>query len=284
MRQGVQSVGRRVDMLKADLHSHSTFSDGSDTVEQLVAAAENKRLDILAITDHDTLSHLAAISQIDRNTALKVIGGVEISACDPQTGVRAHILGYNIKNPAPVLALTQPLLERRNLNSERQAEILRRHGYELDPRKLRRADGKYLYKQHIMDHLVATGQVNEMFGDFYHSTFKNHGICAFDIAYANVFPAVAAIKRAGGQAVLAHAGEQQNFYLIPALVRCGLDGLELNHPANTAADRERLRQYAEEYDLFLTGGSDDHGRYGPRSCGVGDYLAEESGVDAICSE
>lgn len=271
-------------MLKADLHIHSTVSDGSETIAQIVAAAESKGIDAIAITEHDTLSHLGQISQIFRQTRVKVLGGIEISAVDSVNNRRAHILGYNIKIPELVSAFTQPLLEARNRNSERQAEILRSHGYELDPDRLRRADGQYLYKQHIMDYLVTTGQAPEMFGDFYQATFKNNGICDFDIKYADVFAAVKTIKKAGGQAVLAHSGQQQNFYLIPLLAYCGLDGLELNHHANSEADKEIIRGYAQRYGLYLTGGSDYHGRYEPQVFGVGDFISEESGADAICSE
>ncbi len=266
-------------MLKADLHIHSTVSDGSDSIEQIVKIAEEKRLDIIAITDHDTLSH---ISRLPKNAKVKVIGGIEISAVDPSNNSRAHILGYNIKNAEIVEALTKPILEARNLNSEKQAKILYQNGYEIDIDRLARADGRYLYKQHIMDHLVLTKQVPDMFGTFYHTTFKNKGICDFDIKYINVYAAVKAITEAGGQAVLAHSGQQKNFYLIPSLVEFGLAGLEYNHHANSNEDKEIIRRYAENYNLFLTGGSDYHGRYEPQDFGIGDIISEESGVDAIC--
>lgn len=266
-------------MIKADLHIHSTVSDGSDTIEQIIDAAEKKGLDFIAITDHDTFSHH---TQIPQNTRVKVIGGIEISAVDPDNNLRAHILGYNIKSPELILSLTQPLLEARNHNSERQAEILKHHGYDIEISRLQRADNKYLYKQHIMDYLVRTAQVPEMFGEFYWNTFKNKGICAFDINYINVYEAVSSITKAGGQAVLAHSGQQQNFYLIPALVECGLAGLELNHHANSLSDKEIIRGYAKKFGLFLTGGSDYHGRYEPQIHGVGDIISEESGIEAIC--
>lgn len=267
-------------MLKADLHIHSTVSDGSDSIEQIVKIAEEKKLDVIAITDHDTLSH---ISRLPRNSKVKVIGGIEISAVDPENNKRAHILGYNIKDIELVEALTRPILEARNLNSEKQAKILCQNGYEIDIDKLARADGKYLYKQHIMDYLVRTKQVTEMFGDFYYTTFKNKGVCDFDIKYIDVYAAVKTIKEAGGQAVLAHSGQQKNFYLIPSLVEYGLAGLEYNHHANSEEDKNIIRRYAENYGLFLTGGSDYHGRYEPQDFGVGDILSEESGIEAICA-
>ena len=267
-------------MIRADLHIHTTVSDGSDTMERVIALAEEKGLDAIAITEHDTLAHLP---RIPKSKKVKVIGGIEISAFDPIYNVRAHILGYHIQKPEMVTALTQPLLEERNRNSLQQVEILIHHGYKIDTEKLNKGDGKYLYKQHIMDYLVATRQVPEMFGNFYEETFKNGGICAFDIQYIDVLEAVIVIKKAGGQAVLAHSGQQQNFYLIPVLADYGLDGLEYNHHANSEADKEKIKRYAEKYNLYLTGGSDYHGRYESQIFGIGDYFSEESGALAICN-
>jgi len=262
---------------KADLHTHSNFSDGSDSVTHIIDIAKAKGLDAIAITDHDTMSH---ILQFPDDAEIKVIGGVEVSAFDPSANIRAHILGYNIAEPEIITELTQPLLEERNRNSERQADILIRLGYTIDLHQITRAGGKYLYKQHIMDWLVSTGQVTEMFGGFYQETFKNGGVCDFDVHYINACDAVRAIKKAGGLAVLAHPGQQRNFRIIPELIRRGLDGLELNHHSNSDKDKAAIRDLAGRYGLFLTGGSDYHGKYESRK--IGDFLSEESGTKAIC--
>lgn len=265
--------------MKADLHIHSTVSDGSDDINELIGIAKNKGLDVIAITDHDTLAHLM---QIPVNAGIQVIGGIEISAVHCKSNTRAHILGYNIQKPDIITTLTQPLLEARNKNSEKQAEYLIQIGFSIDMDKLARADGKYLYKQHIMDWLVTSGQIPDMFGSFYQKTFKQGGICDFDIEYIDVFDAVKVIKKAGGLAVLAHPGQQQNYWLIPELIKVGLDGLELNHHTHSGKDMDTIRNYANQNGLFLTGGSDYHGKYEPQPFGVGDFLSEESGVKAIC--
>ena len=265
--------------MKADLHIHSTVSDGSDTIEQIIAAAKKKGLDAIAITDHDTLSHLR---QIPNDGDIKVFAGVEISAIHPQTKTKAHILAYKIQNPESLASLTRITSTARSRNSEKQADILLQQGFKIDKDKLARADGMYLYKQHIMDWLVTTGQVTEMFGEFYKQTFKNGGVCDFDICYPDIFDTVKAVKKAGGFAVLAHPGQQQNFWLIPELVKIGLDGLELNHHTHSEQDKEIIRDYAKQYGLFMTGGSDYHGKYEPRPFGIGDFLSDESGVLALC--
>ena len=264
--------------MRADLHIHSTVSDGSDSIGQIIALARSKGLDAIAITDHDTVSHLLRLHAV---ADLKVVGGVEISAVHRRTNTRAHVLGYNIQKPEVITALTSPLLEARNKNSEMQTEFLTQIGFRIDVDRLARADGKYLYKQHIMDYLVLTGQVPDMFGEFYHKTFKQGGICDFDIEYIDVFEAVKIVKKAGGFAVLAHPGQQQNFRLIPELVSSGLDGLELNHHSHTGKDKEIIRGLANQHSLFLTGGSDYHGRYEPQAFGVGDILSDESGVSVL---
>jgi predicted metal-dependent phosphoesterase TrpH len=265
--------------LKADLHIHSTVSDGSDTIGHIIDAAKNAGLDIIAFTDHDTVSHFEQIPDV---VDIKVLGGVEISSVYRKTDMRAHLSGSRIQKPDIIAALTQPLLEARNDNSEKQVEVLIKSGLRIDADKLARADGKYIYKQHIMDWLVATGQAPDMFGDFYQKTFKQGGICAFDIEYIDVLEAVRTIKEANGLAVLAHPGQQQNFGLIPGLIGAGLDGLELNHHSHTENDREIIRDYAKRYGLFFIGVSDYHGNYESRRSDVGSFLSDESGLNAIC--
>ena len=175
----------------------------------------------------------------------------------------------------------RPTLEARHENSIKQIGILNQYGYEIDINELRKADGKYIYKQHIMENLVRRKKADEMFGNFYYSTFKNGGICAFDIRYISPLEALKAIKNSGGLAVLAHSGQQQNFSLIPELVKNGLDGLELNHHSHSPKDRETIREYAEKYSLFLTGGSDFHGEFEPADVDLGDFIAEQSGIEKI---
>ena len=265
-------------MKKVDLHIHSTVSDGSCTIADIIGMAKAKGLDGIAITDHDTLSQR---NQIPDHTGLQVECGVELSAFDYETQTRAHVLGYRIQKPEVVEQAALPTLEARHANSLRQIEILAEQGYPMDLPAIRKADGKYIYKQHIMDYLFRKGLVGELFGDFYYRTFKNGGICEFDIKYMDVCEAVDVIRQAGGLPVLAHSGQQQNFYLVPKLAELGLAGLELNHHSHSEADRKKIRDLAGRFGLFLTGGSDFHGIYEPQIYSVGDFLAERSGVEAV---
>ena len=266
-------------MMKADLHMHSRVSDGSCTIAELAALAAQKGLDVIAVTDHDTLSHF---SQIPEGLPVRVLAGIEISAYDYRKDQRAHILGYGIQDRKMVEDFVRPLLEARHENSMKQIAVLEKNGFYVDLQKICRADGKYIYKQHIMEYLVKTGQAKDMFGEFYQKTFKNHGICHFDITYLDPYEAVRIITAAGGKAVLAHSGQQKNYGLIPKLVEAGLQGLELNHPAHDAEARRRIWSYGKDYGLFFTGGSDFHGTYEKNMPRLGAYISEESGVKALC--
>lgn len=262
--------------MKADLHIHSNISDGSDTIETIIEQAIKKGLDMIAITDHDTLAHL---KKIPPSSLIKVIAGVEISAVDRATGTKAHTIGYNIKNTELVEQLTLPLLNRRHQNSLRQIEVLQKNGLKMVLEKIKKADEQFIYKQHIMEYLVRTKQATEMFGEFYQTVFKNGGICDFDIEYIDVREAVEVIQQAGGQCVLAHPGQQKNFYLLD---RLPFDGVEYNHLIHSARDRQIIKEYAEKKSLFLSGGSDYHGKYEAKKVAIGEYLSEESGVRALC--
>lgn len=264
--------------MKADMHIHSTVSDGSYTIKEIIAKAKKRGLDGIAITDHDTLSHK---KQIPFDCQLKIMAGIEVSAFDYEKNFRVHVLGFNIKDEAKVEKLVSKTLEARHENSLKQIKILNERGFDIDVNEVKKADNKYIYKQHIMDYLLEKGKVDELFGKFYLKTFKNNGICHFDIHYLDPITAVRTIKDAGGIAVLAHSGQQQNFSLIPELVANGLDGLELNHHSHSPKDREIICEYAKKYSLLLTGGSDCHGRYEAGSPDIGDYLADENDAEKM---
>ena len=264
--------------MKGDLHLHSTYSDGSATVIELIQQALSRGLTHIAITDHDRVPHCGDIPTV---TTLKVMPGIEISAYDFQGRRKAHILGYAMRDTRAVTAFCRPLLERRQANSLRQIALLAEHGFRIRPQHFVKRAGHVIYKQHIMEYLVATEQVEEMFGSFYQETFKNGGYCDFDIEYLEAAAAVRVITEAGGLAVLAHPGQQHNLDLVPELVKLGLKGIELEHRKNTEADKAAIRAIAGQYGLFLSGGSDYHGTLEDGSSEPGSCLATEAAVQLI---
>lgn len=267
-----------MEAIQADLHIHTTLSDGSEEPQEVIRMAREAGLSLIALTDHDTLEGLRYAGVYG---GLRVLAGVEVSAIDSASGRKAHILGYALREGRPLQALCQPLLEQRHRNVLRMIDLLAGQGYHIDPLRLRRAGGKYLYKQHLLEYLMRTGQAPEMFGEFYRRTFGRGGLCYLVNPYIEAAQAVRAIRAGGGLAVLAHPGQQQNLDLVPGLVAAGLCGLERAHFSNSEADQAEIDRLAARYGLFLTGGSDFHGRYGARPSAVGAYRSPQSGVQAL---
>ena len=261
--------------LRADLHCHSTISDGSFTSAELLAQAQAAGLTHLAITNHDTTAGfddaaaaaqaLSAVPGNEGSAVITYISGIEISAWNPETGRKVHILGYGLKENSPAIAaLCGPTLRARTENTFWQQEQLEEAGYKLDQQLLEklRAVSTGFYKQHLMAALTTASFTSQEYQTLYKSLFKGEGICKRDITYVDARDAVAAITEDGGVAVLAHPGQLDSYDMVPALVGAGLWGIECFHPDHGAADRKRCTELAYRYGLECTGGSDFHGKFG----------------------
>ena len=249
----------------ADLHVHTTLSDGSDTFEEVLAQARERGIGRVAFTNHDTTRGLDEAAALGERYGVQVTGGIEVSAYDFERGRKVHVLGLGLREDAPALAaLCGPLLERRNANSLWQLDRLVDAGYPVDAERalaLGRAS-TCLYKQHLMAALTDEPHPSPAYRALYRSLFKDGGICDRDIAYVDARDAVAAIVEDGGLPVLAHPGQLDSYDLAEELVPLGLVGIERFHPDHTPADHARCAQLAERHNLFLTAGSDYHGRFG----------------------
>jgi predicted metal-dependent phosphoesterase TrpH len=252
----------------ADLHVHSRWSDGSQGIEELLAAARTRGLTHLSVTDHDTVDHVPELLSLAGTYGIKVVSGIEISAADRGTGDRArrkvHILGYGFEKSTAIRSLCEPVLAARNGNTLDKLGILAKEGYPLTEEVVRSENGfpPVLYKQHIMFSLVQRGYDREIYGTLYRQLFKNGGICAGDITYPDPCDAVRAVREDGGLAVLAHPGLEDVYDLVPLLADAGLDGIEFYHEGHDLSDHKKTRDLARRYGLFLTGGSDTHGTLG----------------------
>jgi predicted metal-dependent phosphoesterase TrpH len=262
-------------LMKADLHVHSHYSDGSSSVEDLIQMASKKGLTHLSVVDHDTIHGIESAKIAGKNHGIAVISGIEISAYDFLRNRKVHILGYMFDEEAThIQELCDPLLTRRHENSLWQIEQLQKNNYDIrfeDVARKARMSG-VIYKQHIMHCLLDHHFTTPLYQELYQAIFKGDGICARDIEYVDAYDAVKAIKADNGFAVLAHPGQLDSFDLIHGLVENGLDGIERDHLDHSKEDRERVDRYANEYSLFKTGGSDFHGNYGI-PVEIGDFLS-----------
>ena len=135
-----------------------------------------------------------------------------------------------------------------------------------------------VYKQHVMEALCELPYSDAAYQSLYRSLFKGQGVAARDISYPSAVEVVRAIREQGGTAVLAHPGQMDSWSAIAGLVGEGLQGIEAFHPDHDGADERRAMQLAAEFGLFVTGGSDYHGRYGaPERRGERFVTLEEAG-------
>ncbi|MDA0147368.1 RNase RNM [Vibrio sp. LaRot3] len=250
--------------MRIDLHSHTTASDGRLTPPELIERAMSFELDVLAITDHDTVEALAEAKQYvaDNNYDLTIINGIEISTVWQNKDI--HIVGLNID---PDAAELQALIEQqKNYRSERAALIAHRlqkatqEGVLEEVQQI--AGDAPITRAHFAKWLVDNGYAKTMQQVFKkYLTRNNPGYVPPQ--WCSMAEAVAAIQAAGGQAVLAHPG-RYGFTakwikrLISAFVEAGGEAMEVAQPQQAQQERRNLADYAIQYKLLASQGSDFH--------------------------
>lgn len=251
--------------MRADLHVHSSYSDGSKSVREVMQRAKTNGVTHLSFVDHDTVSGLDEVMEQGMIRGIEVIPGIEISAYDFKRNRKVHILGYNYRQDAVhIKSLCNPLLERRHQHTLWQIKQIIAAGYSLDTEAILESahPSKTIYKQHVMKHLTKAPFTSESYQTLYRKLFKGDGVACGDIEYVDAFDAVRAIIADGGLAVVAHPGQLDSYDLIPELVEHGLAGIERNHIDHDRKDWQKVEALAYRFNLMMTGGSDYHGSYG----------------------
>ncbi len=269
-----------------DLHVHTTRSDGSYSPRRAVVMARERGLSYIGIVDHDRTEGLEEAIELGLRLGVAVVPGVEISAYDYRRGRKAHLLGYRCASPAKAVeSLCAPIREARDALTRKHVATLAAAGYPVTIEEVVEAAGgaETLYKQHIMAVLVRKGAAERIYGELYRRLFRGNGICAEDIAYADVFGAMRAIHADGGISVLAHPGQLDSWELLHELLEEGLGGVELYHESHSLEDHRKVFATAETRPgLVLTGGSDDHGSLGSDNA-MGDIRAPQGAFEALGS-
>lgn len=248
-----------------DLHVHSHYSDGADSVETVLNKAQEAGVEVLSFVDHDMVETYEEALPTAQSYGIDLIPGIEISAYDFKRDRKVHVLGYDYDLAAPnIKKLTESLLERRHTHSLRQMENIRAHGYNMDVSAVSEIaePSKVIYKQHIMKHLTDDDYNSDSYQKLYKTLFKGGGPAAGDIEYIDAAEAIRTIKKDGGIVVIAHPGQLDSYEMIEENIDYGIDGIELLHPAHNSGDHLKITELADKYQLKLTGGSDYHGSFG----------------------
>jgi len=254
-------------MKKVDLHTHTTYSDGSFSPEELVMLAAEKGLSALAITDHDDIGAAGEASAYAREKGIEFIPGVELSieANLPGRG-HLHILGYEIDIE------NEEIIDKLNwLKSARMTRAvaivgkLRDVGVDISLNELEEMVGEgSAGRPHIAQLLVDKKVVTDIWQAF--SGYLSKGRPAYvPKQKLDLQTAIGLIHAAGGIAVLAHPVSlfyttyQQYENHLQEMVNMGLDGLEVYYYSQDWHFREFLMQFLNTRGLIATGGSDFHG-------------------------
>ena len=248
-----------------DLHTHTTWSDGTDTPRGLINAALTSGLTTIAITDHDSIEGWSEAMSALRGE-LTLVLGAEIS-CLTGTGTSVHMLGLLFDgDDLDMRAMLEQTRDDRVPRMVKMIELLNSAGIEITMADVEAAKepGATLGRPHLADALVARGHITSRDAAF-QGLLNNDS--EFYVAHMAPTPevAIAQIRGAGGVAVIAHPyashrGEILTSEDFTSLVSAGLNAIEVDHRDQNPVEREILREIAGNLNLVVTGSSDYHGR------------------------
>jgi predicted metal-dependent phosphoesterase TrpH len=247
-----------------DLHTHSTASDGTDTPAELVMAAREAGVDVLGITDHDTVAGWAEAEAAAREHGVVLVRGIEISTSWHHASI--HLLGY-LTDPddGDLMGELTKARQSRAGRLERMVALMADDGIPITYAEVlaQVAPGATPGRPHIADALIANGTIrhrDEAFREwltnespYYVKHYSPHPVRACEL-----------VRAAGGVPVLAHPftrtrGETVSDALVEQLYAAGLAGLEAFHRDHGPSEVERALGLARRLGLLVTGASDYHG-------------------------
>ncbi len=257
-------------MTRIDLHTHSIASDGTETPAEVMRQAQRAGLDVVALTDHDTVSGLDEAARVADELGLEFVPGVEFSASIGPASV--HMLGYYVDATSDELLATMQQTRRdRESRAERMvARIAADYPLTWDDVLAVAEPGATLGRPHIADALVARGIVADR-SEAFASILHWRGGYYQPQEAPSPEDAVRIIRRAGGVPIVAHPASRGSRVMEPgrldALIHAGLAGIEVDHRENSHEARAMLRAIAERHSLIVTGSSDYHGAGKPNQLG-----------------
>lgn len=250
-----------------DLHIHTTASDGTFSPKEVVEMALERNLSVIAITDHDTVAGVEEAMEASEGNEITVVPGVEISCL--YSGREIHMLGLFLDwKKSEFLEHMEEMRREREDRNKKMIEKMQETGIPVTKEKLQFGEpDTVITRAHFARFLEQEGMVKKKDEAF--KKYIGEG-CPYYLPrrYIPYEKAIDWIKEAGGLAILAHPylygfKEPKIRQMLLDLKEAGLDGLEAYHSSVNNGQSNLLREYAKEYGLLVSGGSDFHGSNKP---------------------
>lgn len=264
---------------KIDLHMHTNYSDGQHSPEELIIKVKEAGIDLISITDHDTIGGIAEGIEIGKHYGIEVIPGLEISSDIKDREV--HILGYFFDpNNNELEEYLKFFRVERIKRASRIAEKLNALGLNIKLEDIMDvAKNSAVGRPHIAKAMVNKGLVSNYFEAF--NKYIGNNCPAFERkVHLSPRSAFKIINDAGGLAFIAHPGNLPDAIMIE-LIDAGLDGIEVIHPSHLPHQIKHYRGIVNEYFLLESGGSDFHGGDRNDYSNLGKYTIGFSKIEAM---
>lgn len=268
--------------MAADLHIHTTASDGSLSPTEVVTVAAASDLQTIAITDHDTVGGIEEARAAGARFGVRVIPAIEFSS--RHNGKDLHILGFYVDHRHPgLLSALDRLRASREERARHIVDCLQRLGLEIEfSEVLDEANGASVGRPHIARVMVKKGYVDG-FSTAFMRYLKRGTPCFFEKFVYPPQTTIALIHEAGGLAIFAHPGLARLDEFIDDLVGMGLDGVEAYHVEHSEQDTERYLSLAGKKGLLVSGGSDCHGPVSTHGQRLGLFLVPDAVAVALAT-
>jgi len=258
--------------MTADLHIHTTASDGRFAPAQIIEQALEAGLSYIAITDHDTVDGLLQLAELKQSipSSLVVIPGIELSTDLPDNEV--HILGYFIDVfNSELRRQLDILVAHRRERTKQIVSKLNQLGYLITYQRVLELaqQATAIGRPHIAKALVEKKYFASI-ADVFTTLLDKNGLAYVPHYKLTPQQVIDLIKKTGGLPVLAHPGLVGNDHIVLDMIDAGIVGLEVYHPRHDEQQIQKYRALATKHELAITGGSDFHGIVGrfPDKLGV----------------
>lgn len=268
--------------LGADLHLHTTCSDGAYTPEALAAAARKMNLKTIAVTDHDSVEGFAAVQRAAEGTGVEVVPGIEIgTALGDDAREEIHIVGLFLDAESSELRAAAERIRRARIDRAlKMIEKLNHIGIELRSEEvLSSARGGSVGRLHIAQALLRKKRIGTV-GEAFQRWIGQGGPAYVPRERPSAGEAVRLIHAAGGVAVMAHPAKTGRDADLPTIIAAGIDGIEVYCGDQTRDKEQHYLKIAAAHGLLVSGGSDCHGSNKDRTL-IGQVRLEDERVEAL---